>query len=80
MPAVVTMTFHAGVLVPDGWRLVRSLRGRAVYTYYSEVDVDMAGAVYVPSPAGAASVVQLIRDSTEEELIGLLTTLNVKDR
>jgi len=77
MPAVVPMTFRAGVLVPDGWRLVRSLRGRAIYAYYSEADVTMVGAIYVPSATLGAAVVQRMVDSTEEELVGLLNAMNV---
>ena len=44
------MTFDSGVLPPDGWKLVRRLRGRAVYSYYSDVDATMTdGVVYTVS-------------------------------
>lgn len=82
MPIIVTITMNSGVLVPEGWRLVRSLRGRSVYTYYSEEDTEMrAVAGYsqlrVKTRAAAEAIERELTDSSDEELVGLLTKLNI---
>jgi hypothetical protein len=77
MPSIFTKTFATGVLVPDGWQLIRSLRGRGVYAHYSESDVEMTGSVYVATATAGLAIVQQMALSTDEELTGLLTKLSV---
>ena len=71
MPLVITMTFRDGVLPPDGWKFVRSLRGRTVYSYYSDVDVTMTDGVVhrVSGPDEATVLEKRLNAATEDELV-----------
>jgi hypothetical protein len=70
MPLVITMTFRDGVLPPADWKPVRRLRGRTVYSYYSDADVTMTdGVVYTVSGHDEARLLEnRLNAATDDEL------------
>jgi hypothetical protein len=77
MPVILTVTIKNGDPVPMGWKLVRNLRGRSIYTYYSETHMPLTSGLHVQSKAEAMDIENTIISSADDELTHLLGKMNI---
>lgn len=80
MPFVLYKTLPNDSVPPDGWKLVKQLRGRAIYARYNESDVVMAGsevAAVVPSEKEANQLIENLSTADENVLVNLLCLVNI---